>query len=293
MKTIKLSKSFGLLLCLTLVEYSSQGQNAQSAIKSGAESNRQQDDSTAIRLDEVEITGLYPMNQLVGEYQQPAWTLVRKFPATRVYLMTPPGTNMYEKWVDMRVPRSGPAEVRFRDEFAFGLGKRLELDLYLHTVLTGPPGEYTFGWRGFSWEVRYALADWGKLFGNPTLYFEHKILNGKMGIEPKLLLGDNIGSRGIWGLNFIYEAYIAEARAEQEREYAATASYGFMLNDDLTFGSSIMYRYNDPDFSDEFYAGPLIQYRLNAKAYVSLESLLGITDDSKSSRNTFIFGWQF
>jgi len=270
-----------------------QAQNAQSAIKSGAEFNRNQEDTSKVQLNEIVIADLYPMNQLVGQYQQPAWTLVRKFPATRVYLMTPPGTMMYEKWVDMRVPKEGPAEVRFRDEFAFGLGKRLELDLYLHTVLKGNEGAYAFGWRGFSWEVRYALADWGKIFGNPTLYFEHKILNGYMGIEPKLLLGDNIGSRGIWGLNLIYEAYLAEKRLDQEREFAATASYGYMINDDLTIGTSSMYRYNDPDFSDEYYIGPLFQYRFSGKASLSLEVLLGTTEDSKSSRNTLIFGWRF
>lgn len=269
------------------------GQNAQSAIKTGADYNRNQEDTSKVNLNEVVIADLYPMNQLVGQYQQPAWTLVRKFPATRVYLMTPPGTNMYEKWVDMRVPKEGPAEMRFRDEFAFGLGKRVELDLYLHTVLTGTEGSYLFDWRGFSWEVRYALANWGKIWGNPTLYFEHKILNGYMGIEPKLLLGDNLGSKGIWGVNFIYEANIAKKRLEQERELAATASYGYMVNDDFTLGATSMYRYNDPDFSDELYLGPLLQYRFSGKASLSLEVLIGTTEDSKSSRNTLIFGWRF
>jgi hypothetical protein len=268
-------------------------QYAPSAIKQGAEANRNQNPDTT-NLNEVQVSAeAYPQTQLVGPYKQPAWTLVRKFPATRVYLMTPPGTNMYEKWVDMRVRKKGPSQVRFRDEFAFGLGKRLELDLYLHTVLEGRPGEYAFGWRGFSWEVRYALADWGKIWGNPTLYFEHKILNGNMGIEPKILLGDQIGNRSIWGLNLIYEAYLAERRADQEREWASTASYGYLVNDDLTVGLSTMYRYNDVDFSDEFYTGPLLQYRFSGKAYISIETLFGTTEESLSSRNTLIFGWRF
>jgi hypothetical protein len=286
------------LLLLTFIicigSNDSLAQNSSSAVRKGADATNFELPDTTNRLDEVEVSAkAYPQTQLVGPYKQPAWTLVRKFPATRVYLMVPPGSNMYEKWVDMRVPKKGPAEVRFRDEFAFGLGKRIELDLYLHTVLKGQQGEYAFDWRGFSWEVRYALADWGKIWGNPTLYFEHKILNGFMGIEPKILLGDQIGKRSIWGLNLIYEAFLAKKRADQEREWASTGSYGYMVNDDFTAGLSLMYRYNDIDFSDEFYAGPLIQYRFNSKAYISIETLLGTTETSKSSRNTLIFGWRF
>jgi hypothetical protein len=70
----------------------------------------------------------------VGEYQQPAWTLTRKFPSTRVYVMTPPGTSMYEKWFEVRERADGPSLIRMRDEFAVGLGHRLELDLYAHTA---------------------------------------------------------------------------------------------------------------------------------------------------------------
>lgn len=269
------------------------GQYAPSAIGRGTEAQRSQLPDTNL-LKEVTVKAeAYPQTMLVGEYKQPAWTLLRKFPSTRVYLMTPPGTSMYEKWVDAREPREGTTEVRFRDEFAFGLGKRFELDLYLHTVLKGEPGTYTFGWRGFSWEIRYALADWGKIWGNPTLYFEHKLINGYMGIEPKILLGDQIGDRSIWGLNLIYEANLARKRKDQEREWASTASYGYMITDDLTIGASSMYRYNDVDYSDEIYLGPLIQYRFSGRAYISIESLQGLSDDAKKSRTTVIFGWRW
>ena len=122
--------------------------------------------------------------------------------------MNPPGTAMYEKWFDIRQRRNGAAQIRMRDEFTFGLGKRLQLDLYSHTVYDGENGNKTFKWRGFSWEVRYALADWGKIWGNPTLYYEMKMLDGRWGIEPKLLLGDRIGKRGVWGFNEIGRAHV-------------------------------------------------------------------------------------
>lgn len=259
--------------------------------------NNGQVDSTKVKtLEEVVVTARkYSQFELVGENKQPAWTLVRKFPATRTYIMVPKGTVMYEKWFDMRTPRGGdPTEVRMRDEFAFGLADRLELDLYIHTVYKSDGNESSFGFRGFSWEIRYALAEWGKIWGNPTLYFEHKLLDGKyQGIEPKILLGDRIGKKGIWGVNLIYEAYTAPTRMEQKRQYAYTASYGQIINDDLTIGISNMFRHNDSDGSNEWYVGPALQYRFNGNSYLNFEILPGLNQDAKKFRNTIIFGWRF
>jgi hypothetical protein len=264
---------------------------------SGRTLNNGKQDSTEVKnLKEVVVTARrYSQFELVGENNQPAWTLVRKFPSTRTYIMVPKGTVMYEKWFDMRSPRGGdPTEVRMRDEFAFGLANRLELDLYLHTVYKSGGYESSFGFRGFSWEIRYALAEWGKIWGNPTLYFEHKLLDGKyQGIEPKLLLGDRVGQRGIWGVNLIYEAYTAPTRVDQKREYAYTASYGQIINDDLTIGVSNMFRHNDVDGSNEWYIGPAVQYRFNGNAYLNFELLPGLNEDAKLYRNTIIFGWRF
>ena len=230
----------------------------------------------------------------VGPYGQPLWTTIRMFPSTRVYVMNPPGTAMYEKWFDIRQRRNGPAQIRMRDEFTFGLGKRLQLDLYSHTVYDGENGDKTFRWRGFSWEFRYALADWGKIWGNPTLYFETKMLDGRWGIEPKLLLGDRIGERGVWGFNAIYEGNLGKTKEEREPEYAYTASYANIINNDLSIGVSHMFRYNDFDGgSQEWYLGPLLQYRFSNKGYLNIEHMPGLNQDSKQSRTLIIFGWRF
>lgn len=280
------------MLALLFITTSSFGQYSSSAINQGVTETLK---DTVNNLNEVIVTAKpYPQFKIVGEYNQPAWTLVRKFPSTRVYVMTPPGTVMYEKWFDIRQRRNGPAEVRMRDEFAFGLGKRLELDLYMHTVMNGYSNNQSIGLRGFSWEVRYALADWGKIWGNPTLYFEHKLLNGRQGIEPKLLLGDRIGKKGIWGFNAIYEANLGGTKEEQEREYAYTASYGQIINNDLTLGVSHMFRYNDYEgISTEWYIGPMLQYRFNGHGYVNVEHMPGLSETSKQSRTIIIFGWRF
>ena len=282
------------MLATLFIVIASFSQYSSSAIKQGVGEVKK--DTIENTLEEVIVSAKpYPQFKLVGDYKQPAWTLVRKFPSTRVYVMTPPGTVMYEKWFDVRTPRDGaPSEVRMRDEFAFGLGKRLELDLYMHTVYKNNETLSTFGFRGFSWEIRYALADWGKIPGNPTLYFEHKLLNGRQGIEPKLLLGDRIGKKGIWGFNAIYEANLGGTNEEQKREYAYTASYGKIINDDLTLGISHMFRYNDYEgTSKEWYVGPLVQYRFNGHGYLNVEYMPGLNDEAKKSRTIIIFGWRF
>lgn len=285
------------ILLILLVMMSATSINAQysnSAISRGAENARSQDTIVGpLEMQSVIVTARkYPLQTKVGPYNQPLWSTMRMFPSTRVYVMNPPGSVMYEKWFDIRDRRDGPAQIRMRDEFTFGLGKRLQLDLYSHTVYDGENGNKTFGWRGFSWEIRYALADWGKIWGNPTIYLEHKFLDGYMGIEPKLLLGDRVGKNGIWGLNLIYEGNLAPNRTEQEREYAATASYGQIINNDLTLGVSGMYRNNDGN-STEYYLGPLLQYRFNGHAYLTVEVMPGLNQESKASRSTIIFAWRF
>ena len=285
------NKTMLVLILVVLFTSKSFGQYSGRALNNG-----EQPTDSIRNLKEVIVTAKkYSQFELVGENQQPAWTLVRKFPSTRTYIMVPKGTVMYEKWFDARTKRNdGGTELRMRDEFAFGLAKRLELDLYLHTVYKYSGENSSYGFRGFSWEVRYALADWGKIPGNPTLYFEHKLLDGKrMGIEPKLLLGDRIGQRGIWGVNLIYEGYVARDRINQEREYAYTASYGQIINDDLTIGVSNMFRHNDVDGTNEWYIGPALQYRFNGNAYMNFEILPGLNQDAKLFRNTIIFGWRF
>jgi len=289
-------KMLSLMLALLFVATLSFGQYSNSAIKQGSEQAlKKSQDTTKNELQEIIVTAKkVPLMTKVGPYGQPLWTTIRMFPSTRVYVMNPPGTAMYEKWFDIRQRRNGPAQIRMRDEFTFGLGKRLQLDLYSHTVYDGLDGAKTFKWRGFSWELRYALADWGKIWGNPTLYYEMKMLDGRWGIEPKLLLGDRIGERGIWGFNAIYEGNLASTKDQREPEYAYTASYANIINNDLSVGVSHMFRYNDFDGgSQEWYLGPLVQYRFSNKGYLNIEHMPGLNQDAKQSRTLIIFGWRF
>lgn len=238
--------------------------------------------------------------QLVGEYEQPVWSTFRKFPTTRIYVQVPPGQAMYEKWMEIRDNRGDKGtEIRMRDEFAFGLGKRLELDLYLHTVTTGSGENSSLNWRAFSWEIRYALADWGKIFGNPTLYFEYLYMNGDYNkIEPKLLLGGNLNDYSIWGVNFIYEGQLANSK-EKDEELSVTASYSRILSNRISLGTSYQYvtenerEGGEDNISEEHLLGPSFQLKLHDRAYLDVEPLIGLTKESKKSKTFIIFGWRF
>jgi hypothetical protein len=250
------------------------------------------------QLPPVVVVEKYPTQfDLVGDYKQPVWTTTRMFASSRAYVMQPEDSVKYERWFDFRARRDGPVQTRMRDELAFGLGNRLELDLYNHTVYDGAEGERTFTNKGFSWEIRYALADWGKIPGNPTLYFEHKLFKDRQGIEPKLLLSDRIGNTDwIWAANLIYEANLGGKTAEEkEKEYAVTASIGKVINDNLMVGlSSHVRKYDYDTHLTEVYAGPAVNYKITNRARLSAEYMPRISSEGYyDSRSFLIFAYDF
>src|SRR5262245_28450034 len=191
------------------------------------------------REQEIIIKGqVYSEEDRVGPYKQPEWTQHRRWPTTRVYLQQPPGAVEFEQWLEIRVPKPGGKhnEVRLREEFEFGLGSRLQLDLYLHTLYTQrrstePSSGNTLDWRGRWAELRYALADYDEIFGNPTLYFEYILFNdAEASIEPKLLLGGEIAPGWHWGTNFVYERELAGERDRTE-EFKITVGLSKTLID--------------------------------------------------------------
>src|SRR5688572_16583038 len=122
----------------------------------------------------------------IGSYEQPRWTAARRFPGTRVYVV-PEGKTEFEVWYRPTFNKDGTTDVRTLWELEFGLPYRLQLDLYFRTDQTGDESEWLIGQQV---ELRWALADWDVIWGNPTLYFEWVALEQRPDkIEPKLLFG--------------------------------------------------------------------------------------------------------
>ena len=138
----------------------------------------------------------------VGDYGQPRWTAHRRFPSTRVHVV-PPGKVELEHWTRVQSPAGGgPSKVETEYEIEFGLPGRFQIDLYAVTDKTGSEG--TLAWAEQKFEVRYALADWGELWGNPTLNLEWVERNAEPDVvEGKLLLGGELCEAWHWGSNLV------------------------------------------------------------------------------------------
>lgn len=287
----------------------------------------QQDTDKKKQETEVIITGKKLQDeQPVGPYRRPKWTLQRISPQTRIYLQVDPGEVQFEQWLDirMRKKRSQPDDrIRMSEELEFGLGGRFQLDLYANTIFVRNGQSSTLSIRSWAAEIRYALADWGVIWGNPTLYFEYILWNNQpdgkgdaatSSIEPKLLLGDELGNGWYWGANFLYEG----TTNDSVKEFGATASLIHTIIDGkLTAGLTTRFVYGVEDAGGgrkdrarELYLGPSFQIRMahvetemdvngaktkvsRSRAHLDIEPIFGLTGPSSRAQVLLVFGWVF
>ena len=254
------------------------------------------------------VTGerLWNESQPTGSYQQPGWTDRRRFPGTRVYV-APAGTATFEFWTDTKVPFSSDgARVRTLWEMSFGLGHRLQLDLYLRTESTGTNPMSLESERV---ELRWALANWGVIPGNPTLYLEwiHQTA-GPMRGEVKLLLGGEFSSRLYWGANLFFESDLFGANTGHEYGLTGGLSYS-LLDSKLSLGGEARVEVTDDRRSGrvplgvETLAGPAVSWRPVPSANVLLVWFVGPEFSRGSAADPFagtfvmqptvIAGWRF
>ena len=126
--------------------------------------------------------------QPVDATGRPGWTSARRFTTTRVYIQKAPGEIGVEQWWRYRDKRDGTSESRVQEEVEIGLPGRLQLDIYeTWKIDERKRARHDY----LSFELRFALADWGQIWGNPTLYGEYKIVDDGADVyELKLLLAD-------------------------------------------------------------------------------------------------------
>jgi hypothetical protein len=212
-------------------------------------------------------------NEKVGKYGQPRWTTRRHFVGTRVYV-APPGAVSIEAWFEMKVP-SGGGDVRVRSlyEFSIGLGARFQADLYIRLQHKGTEPVSLESERV---ELRWALADWGVIPGNPTLYLEWiRQTEGPQKLEAKLLFGGSLTDRLYWGLNLFFERELWGF--EQAHEYGATAGISYSIIE-RKFALGAELRIEAVDIRDErfqareleFLVGPSISFQPIDGAHILL-----------------------
>src|SRR5262245_13517631 len=243
----------------------------------------------------VEVTGTAPgdlrQDMPVGPYNQPEWTTQRGFGTSRVYVR-PPGTLEFNQFWTPEF-KDGKVEHSFREEVEIGLPYRLQLDLYQNWGIEEGDAFY----KGSSVELRYALANWGKIPLNPTLYSEWSFNDEAPDRwELKLLLGQTFGLRWNWAGNFTYEQ---ETGGEHEQEISGSSALTYALIDQtLNAGVEMLWERKtskdtrgDPE--NEFLIGPSINVRPTRFSFITVAPLFGTTDDSPDAEVFVIAGFNF
>lgn len=255
------------------------------------------------------VTSTRPLREeeRIGDYAQPRWTAVRRFPTTSLYVV-PAGNLQLEYRLESKLDVDRPEDVRTRSiyEAEIGLGHRLQLDVYLATEQHGHDQPILL--RREQLELRYALADWGVLPGNPTIYAELiRQSAGPMAGELKLLLGGELAPRWHWGSNLIVERTFGLGF---EHEYALTLAISRTLIDGVfSLGAEVkgelvdaQDRRFDP-LAYEWLAGPSLQWcpvpqmHLDLVLLFGAETELGLGDAEDEvtwlAQPILIVGWEF
>lgn len=255
--------------------------------------------STVTRLPATTSTGFSSIlseETPIGETQRPEWTSARRFPGTRVYIQKEPWEVGVESWWRIKHHRDGTISHRLLEEVEIGLPGRFQLDLY-----NDIEGDNTgaFHYQSFNVELRYAFADWGKIWGNPTVYAEYKFADDHWGpdvYELKLLLGGELASRWHWGVNFVWEA---EVGGEREQEFQITGGLSYSVIDGkVGIGVETLYdrdtvRYGRGEPDDIFALGPSLQLRLTNHLHVDLNCMFGANNVSDRQIGYLVVGYDF
>ena len=190
-------------------------------------------------LPEVTVQGVRPSQELIGPYNQPRWAARGRFSSsTDIYVLPP-----YEFNIDLdytgTIPKHGKTQNLFTQEFELGLPHRFQIAYENNFVLQNEHSQITRQ----TIEGRYALADWGRLPLNPTLFAEYHFGVGRDygededdaperipdAIELRLLLGEQFGRNYQWALNIFHEF---ETGGERERETGFSQALVYSIRDE-------------------------------------------------------------
>jgi hypothetical protein len=265
-----------------------------------------QADPPAIVLPEVTVQGVRPSQELIGPYNQPRWAARGRFSSsTDIYVLPP-----YEFNIDLdytgTIPKHGKTQNLFTQEFELGLPHRFQLAYENNFVLQNEHSQITRQ----TIEGRYALADWGRLPLNPTLFAEYHFGVGKDygeddddaperipdAIELRLLLGEQFGRNYQWALNIFHEF---ETGGEREWETGFSQALVYSIRDEyLKVGLEMQFiRRTDAETRSkpeyEFDIGPSFTWKPSARTRFDLATLFGTTSDSPALSIYAVFSIAF
>ncbi len=251
----------------------------------------------------VIVTGESVLTSDLGEQRtaddsgRPEWTSHRRFGNTRVYIQKAPGEFGVEQWWRMKRNHDGTTANRLQEEIEIGLPWRMQLDIYGN--IEGDEHR-DFHYDNTALELRWAMADWGRIPLNPTLYGEYKLKeSGKYGPdvwEVKLLLGTDITPKLHWGFNFSREADLG---GEKDVEWELTQGFSYSVIDEV-LGVGVEMECGDESVAGErghperrFLIGPTIQIRPTKNTHLDLVAMWSTTQDGPGFQSFVIFGYDF
>ena len=236
-------------------------------------------------------------SSLIGEYDQPEWTEHRRFPTTRCYLQQEPGEIGVEQWIRSEFNKGERATHRVQSEAEIGLPGRMQADFYINSEIekTG-----TYYYDNFAMELRYALADWGVIPLNPTLYGEYKIKDTDRGAdvgEVKVLIGDQFGNGWAWAYNLAYEWDLWGDEQAEELGHCFGLSKTII---DRKLSLGVEGRYTSETVKGErdnpekcLNVGPSIQWRPVINSHIDLCPLIGVTKNAPDLMTYLVIGYDF
>ncbi|MFB6262884.1 MAG: hypothetical protein ABEL76_04555 [Bradymonadaceae bacterium] len=251
-------------------------------------------------------------NEPIGEYDQPSWTLDRPFSSARAYVNPPGETEINVFHIPtMNLSADRPSkssedgggggseesvekptfvENTTEIELETGIGHRLQVDYYLvmaqETKLNPKGADTKKSWGDMhvaeqKFELRWAFADWGKIWGNPTLYAEFAHGGGPPSVEPKLLLSGNLSNKLFGAANLVWERKLGGE--EKEQEYGLTLALNYLVSDpELFAGVEAVVETADTkekrfDFKKyEVLGGPSLQWYPMETVHVGLNPKVGV-----------------
>jgi len=251
-------------------------------------------DALSQDLPPVEVKGQrVSEEEPVGPNGQPDWTTQRRFARSRVYVLAP-GQIEGEAWYRGKYDARETGDQLYQGEIGIGLPYRFQFDYYQN--FTDAPGAGVQD-IGPQIEGRWAFADWGKMWGNPTAYLEYRWDDtGADKYEAKLLLGDTLAPRWHGAANLILEQQTSGDR-ETELGVSTALSYS-VIDGTLGVGAEFtVSRISGAGFRDdpamEVALGPSIQWRFTSRAHLDVVPMFGLNKDTHDVDLFVVIGYDF
>lgn len=267
-----------------------------------------------VAVEDVVVTG----DDIGSAYGAPgAFSRTRFAPMTTAYVLPPWHFYLGEIYEGSTFRNSAPDHL-FTQELEMGLPYRFGVAAEANFERFNGGG----GAQTVSLEGRYALANWGKIPLNPTIFAEYKFGVGTIrheegpppppggkeeeesgppkvpdAYEVRLLLADEFCHRFEWALNGFFEK---ENTGDRGREWGFAQSIVtpiLLPREQLKVGAEMEYKNftvkdtrGDPMHT--FVIGPTIAFRTTKNTRFDISTLFGCTDDSPRAQFFAVFSWQ-